>query len=31
MLRGINKQIIFEDDEDREKFLLVLKDCKEKH
>ena len=29
MLRGINKQIIFEDEEDKEKFLQVLKDCKE--
>lgn len=29
MLRGINRQVIFEEDEDFEKFLLVLKDCKE--
>lgn len=29
MLRGINKQQIFEDDEDCEKFLWVLKDTKE--
>ena len=28
MLRGINGQQIFEDDEDCEKFLQVLKDCK---
>ena len=28
MLRGINKQNIFEDEEDKEKFLSVLKDCK---
>jgi putative transposase len=28
MLRGINKQIILEDDEDHEKFKQVLKDCK---
>ena len=28
MLRGINKQTIFEDDEDNEKFLQVIKDCK---
>ena len=30
MLRGINHQILFEDDEDREKFLDVIKTCKEK-
>jgi len=29
MLRGINKQSIFEDDEDREKFLQILTECKE--
>lgn len=29
MLRGINRQQIFEDDEDFEKYLQVLKDCKE--
>ena len=29
MLRGINQQQIFEDTEDYEKFLDVLKDCKE--
>jgi Transposase and inactivated derivatives len=28
MMRGINKQNIFEDDEDHLKFLEVLKDCK---
>jgi len=28
MLRGINQQRIFEDDEDNDKFLLVLEDCK---
>lgn len=28
MLRGINKQMIFEDDEDHKRFLQVLKDCK---
>ena len=28
MLRGINQQQIFEEDEDNEKFLEVLKDCK---
>ena len=28
MLRGINQQQIFEDSEDYEKFLQVLKDCK---
>ena len=28
MLRSINKQQIFEDDEDFEKYLQVLKDCK---
>ena len=27
MLRGINQQQIFEDDEDNEKFLEILKDC----
>ena len=30
MFRGVNKQTIFEDDEDREEFKYVLKDCKEK-
>jgi len=30
MLRGINRQTIFEDEEDSIKFLEVLKDCKEK-
>ena len=29
MLRGINQQQIFEDTEDYEKFLDILKDCKE--
>ena len=29
MLRGINQQVIFEEDEDFEKFLSVLNDCKE--
>lgn len=29
MLRGINQQQIFEDKEDFEKFLQILKDCKE--
>lgn len=28
MLRGVNQQQIFEDDEDSDKFLQVLKDCK---
>lgn len=28
MLRAINRQTIFEDDEDREKFLTVIHDCK---
>ena len=28
MLSGINQQRIFEDDEDNEKFLLTLSDCK---
>ena len=28
MLRGINQQQIFEDREDYEKFLQILKDCK---
>jgi len=28
MLRGINQQIIFNDEEDIEKFLEVLKKCK---
>ena len=28
MLRGINQQQIFEDREDYEKFLEILKDCK---
>ena len=30
MLRGINRQIIFEDDEDYQKFLWTIKDTKEK-
>jgi REP element-mobilizing transposase RayT len=30
MFRGINKQILFEDEEDYEKFLQVLKECREK-
>ena len=30
MLRGINRQRIFEDDEDRERFLEILKKAKEK-
>jgi REP element-mobilizing transposase RayT len=30
ILRGINKQRIFEDDQDYEKLLETLKDCKEK-
>jgi len=29
MIRGINKQSILSDDEDNEKFLTVLNDCKE--
>lgn len=29
MLRGINQQQIFEDDNDSDKFVQVLKDCKE--
>lgn len=28
MMRGINQQQIFEDEEDNEKFIQVLKDCK---
>lgn len=28
MLRGINKQVIFEDEEDNEKFLSILLECK---
>jgi putative transposase len=28
MLRGINQQVIFEDEEDNKKFLEVLNDCK---
>ena len=28
MLRGINKQVLFEDEEDCEKFLQVLKECR---
>jgi len=28
MLRGINRQLIFEDDEDNEKFLQTISDCK---
>jgi len=30
MLRGVNHQIIFEDDEDYQKFLRTLKHTKEK-
>lgn len=30
MLRGINKQVIFEDEEDNQKLLQILKECKEK-
>ena len=31
MLRGINRQIIFEDDEDYQKFLwIIIKDTKKK-
>ena len=30
MLRGINRQRIFEDDEDRDRFLEILKKSKEK-
>ncbi len=30
MLRGINRQRIFEDDEDRDRFLEILKKTKEK-
>jgi len=30
ILRGHNRQIIFGDDEDKEKFLQTLKKCKEK-
>jgi len=30
MLRGINRQIIFEDDEDYQKFLWTIKDTREK-
>ena len=29
MLRGINQQLVFEDEEDNEKFLWILKECKE--
>ena len=29
MMRGINRQSIFSDDEDNEKFLTTLSDCKE--
>ena len=29
MLRGVNKQQIFEDKEDYKKFIQVLQDCKE--
>ena len=29
MLRGINRQDIFEDDSDRRHFMFVLKECKE--
>ncbi len=28
MLRGINQQVIFEDDEDYSKFIETLKNCK---
>ena len=28
MLRGINQQVIFKDEEDNRKFLEVLNDCK---
>ena len=28
MLRGINQQQIFEDEEDYEKFLQILRECK---
>lgn len=28
MLRGINKQQIFEDEEDCDKFIQILKECK---
>ena len=28
MLRGINRQYIFKDEEDNEKFLQTLTDCK---
>lgn len=28
MLRGINQQQIFEDEEDNAKFIQILKDCK---
>lgn len=30
LLRGQNRQIIFEDDEDKERFIQTLKDCKNK-
>ena len=30
ILRGINRQRIFEDDEDRERFLEIVKKSKEK-
>lgn len=30
MSRGINRQVIFEDEEDYEKMLQIVKDCKEK-
>ena len=29
MLRGINKQLIFEDEEDYDCFLEILRECKE--
>lgn len=29
ILRGVNKQVIFEDDEDYRKILFILKDCKD--
>ena len=30
MIRGINRQVIFEDDEDYKKFLYILQDCVKK-
>ncbi len=29
-MRGINRQTIFEEDEDSEKFLITIKNCQEK-